>query len=216
MYKNGKHILTKYWQDWKLNQPDLTSYQLSILIGMILSDACIIKTGKYPYIKFEQGFDQKEFVENLFDIFKTHTFCDEIKIRKINNKIHSYYFKTFSHPTFIWIYDLFYIEGNKNKIVKPNTIIKYVDNLALAYWIMSDGSLHKRDKIYTLHTGGFTYDECVCISNELNIKFNLHSSVKIANKSNKISYMIVFKSIDTQTIKNIIQPNIISIFKYKI
>lgn len=71
MYKNGKHILTKYWQDWKLNQPDLTSYQLSILIGMILSDACIINTGKYPYIKFEQGFDQKEFVENIFDIFKT-------------------------------------------------------------------------------------------------------------------------------------------------
>jgi hypothetical protein len=42
---------------------------------MILSDACIIKTGKYPYIKFEQGFtfickDSKEIKENiLYDSF---------------------------------------------------------------------------------------------------------------------------------------------------
>lgn len=54
MYKNNKYILSKYWQTWKLNQPYLTEYQYYVLIGMILSDACIIKNNKYPYVKFEQ------------------------------------------------------------------------------------------------------------------------------------------------------------------
>lgn len=61
MNKNNKNILSKKWQNWKLNQPNLTDYQISVLIGMILSDASIIKTGKYAYVKFEQGHAQKEF-----------------------------------------------------------------------------------------------------------------------------------------------------------
>lgn len=217
MYKNGKHILSKYWQDWKLDQPSLTEFQYSVLIGMILSDACIIKTNKYPYVKFEQGYAQKEFIKNLFNIFKTHCFSENISERFILNKIHSYWFKTFSHPTFTSVYDLFYIEGNKNKIVRSNLVLKEVNDIALAYWIMGDGSLHKRDKIYTLHTGGFSLEECNILSNELNFKYKLHSSVKVAKTNkNRVSYMIVFTKKDTLIIKNIIQSYIIPIFKYKI
>lgn len=139
---------------------------------MILSDASIIKTGKYAYVKFEQGHAQKEFtpaqrewttlfIETLFNIFKTHCFQEKISVRLKNNKIHSG-FKTFSHPTFDSIYDLFY-NGTKVKTIFPNFILEHVNEIVLAYWIMGDGSLHK---IYTLHTGGFSYNECVIISTE--------------------------------------------------
>lgn len=70
---------------------------------------------------------------------------------------------------------------------------------------MGDGSLHK---INTLHTGGFSYNECVIISTELNKLLNLNSSVKIAKKNiNRTSYMI--KAIDTLTIKYLIESHII-------
>lgn len=138
-------------------------------------------------------------------------------MKKNKEDIHSYYFKTFSHPIFIPIYDLFYIEGNKNKIVRPNLITKLADPIVLAYLIMGDGSLHKRDKIYTIHTGGFTKTECDYISRELNDKYNLYSSVKIAKVSEKgrTSYMIVFKKADTKIISTIIKPYMLPHFKYK-
>lgn len=216
MRRNNKHILSIEWQNWKFNQPNLTDYQISVLIGMILSDASIIKTGKHAYVKFEQGQAQKEFIETLFNIFKTHCFQEEISVRLKNNKIHSYGFKTFSHPTLDSIYDLFY-KGTKVKTIFPNFILNHVNEIVLAYWIMGDGSLHKRDKIYTLHTGGFSYNECILISTELNNLFNLNSSVKIAKKNvNRVSYMIVFKAIDSQTIKTLIEPHVIDLFKYKI
>lgn len=113
---------------------------------MILSDASIIKTGKYAYVKFEQGHAQKEFIETLFNIFKTHCFQEKISVRLKNNKIHSdpatrgytraspgrYGFKTFSHPTFDPIYDLFY-NGTKVKTIFPNFILEHVNEIVLAY-----------------------------------------------------------------------------------
>ena len=108
MYKNNKHILSKYWQTWKLIQPNLTYYQNSVLIGMVLSDALLIKTNKYPYVKFEQGYAQREFIDILFNIFKTHCFQEQLYVRYKNNKVHSFIFKTFSHPTFEFVYNLLY------------------------------------------------------------------------------------------------------------
>lgn len=82
---------------------------------------------------------------------------------------------------------------------------------------MGDGYLHKRDKIYNLHTEGFTYNECLIISKELNEKFNLNSKVKISRKTkSKDLYKIVFNKKDTKLIMEIIKPYIINIFEYKI
>lgn len=81
---------------------------------------------------------------------------------------------------------------------------------------MGDGSLHKRDLIYTLHTGSFTYDECVLLSNELYDKFNIISSVNIDRISpSNTSYKVVFKKESTNLINQIISPYIYKNFEYK-
>lgn len=72
---------SKYWQDWKKNNPKLNQYLKSIAIGMILEDAGLHKVGKEAYIKFEQGHKQKDFIENLFDKFKLYTFMSKLGIR---------------------------------------------------------------------------------------------------------------------------------------
>lgn len=43
---------TKFWQEWKMNQPNLNEYLKSVAIGMAISDATIQLHGKYAYIKF--------------------------------------------------------------------------------------------------------------------------------------------------------------------
>lgn len=82
---------------------------------------------------------------------------------------------------------------------------------------MEDGSYHKRDKIYTLHVGGFTLSKCEMISKEIYEKYKLNSSVRVdrINKS-KVSYKIVFMTKDTNKIQNIIKRYMIEMFSYKL
>ena len=37
---------------------------------MVLSDASMTRVSHEAYIKFEQGYEQKSFVDHLFEIFK--------------------------------------------------------------------------------------------------------------------------------------------------
>jgi predicted DNA-binding protein (MmcQ/YjbR family) len=39
--KNGYHLNSKYWQEWKKKVPALPLELKQIAIGMILSDACM-------------------------------------------------------------------------------------------------------------------------------------------------------------------------------
>lgn len=135
---------SKYWQTIKLEKPNLNNYLKSVAIGMIISDGYVKKHGKYAYIKFEQGVNQEQFISHLFEIFKEYTFATNYSIRYLNktNKIKSYYFKTFTHPTFLELYNLFYIDNNTKNINK-NFILNNINEISLSYWIMGDGSLNR-------------------------------------------------------------------------
>lgn len=103
------------------------------MLGMVLSDASMYKISTYPYIKFEQGKDQKDFIYHLFEECQPYTFMVEPGVRysKVDNTIKSYWFKTFSHNCFIQIWHLMY-ENNK-KVIKNNIIYNNVDEITLAY-----------------------------------------------------------------------------------
>ena len=57
-FLKGLPKTSKYWQDWKKNNPKLNQYLWSIAIGMILGDSGLQKVDKEAYIKFEQGYKQ--------------------------------------------------------------------------------------------------------------------------------------------------------------
>lgn len=52
----------------------LSPYLKEIAIAMVLSDATMYKVSREAYIKFEQGYIQKEFVDHLFELFKDYCF----------------------------------------------------------------------------------------------------------------------------------------------
>lgn len=126
---------TKFWQEWKMNQPNLNEYLKSVAIGMAISDATIQLHGKYAYIKFEQSKMQYFLVHQLFYLFRAYTFSHHIGVRMDKNKtdIKSFYFKTFSHPTFLELYNKLYINGKKEL---SSELLNEIDEVVLAYWIM--------------------------------------------------------------------------------
>jgi hypothetical protein len=182
---------------------------------MILGDAGLHKVSKEAYIKFEQGYKQKEFIEDLYNKFRLYTFMESIGTRYNKNTdiIKSYWFKTYSYKTFTELWDLFYNKDNlnKGKIIKPNLIINELNGLGLTYWIMSDGSLQKDKKTLIFHTQNYTEEMNNILSKELNYKFNLHSKV-IKHKG----IYTVISIPDNEKINRLIKNNLIKSMLYKL
>ena len=132
---------SKYWQNYKKTINNLPLKLFDIAIGCMLGDACMYKISKNSKIKFEQGYKHKEYLYHLFNLFKDYTFQDEPYIRYEIRKdlIKSFSFRTFTHPTFNSIWELYMKNGEKR--IESNLIRNYLSPIGLAYWIMDDGSL---------------------------------------------------------------------------
>jgi len=76
---------------------------------------------------------------------------------------------------------------------------------------MCDGSLDGNTII--IHSQGFTQEENLMLSSELNQKFELHSEVI----SHKGKYWVIrFPHTDASQLRNIISPHIIDCMSYKV
>lgn len=118
-------------------------------------------------------------------------------------------FHTWTYLSFNWIHKLFY--KNNIKIV-PNSIADYLTPLALAIWIMDDGT--KVSKGLKLCTNSFSYSDCVLLVKTLNDNFSLKSSVQSAGVPNQYNIYIWKESMPL--LRNIVSPYIIPQMKYKI
>ena len=178
--RNGYHFNHKYWQDYKKQIPPITGQLWQVATAMSLSDASVYKVSREAYIKFEQGYKQKEFLYHLFHLFKGYCFMEEPGLRyelrgTRVGKIKSYWFKTFSHNGFTPLWHLLYINGRKS--IEEQFLLQQLTPCSLAYWIMSDGSLHHGGKTMLLHTQSFNWEENKIICGVLQKKFKLNCKV---------------------------------------
>ena len=118
-------------------------------------------------------------------------------------------FHTWTYTSFNWIHDLWYV-NNVKKV--PNCIADYLTPLALAIWIMDDGS--KVSKGLKLCTNSFSYSDCVLLVKSLNDKFSLKASIFSAGAPNQYNIYIWKQSMPL--LRNIVLPHIIPEMKYKI
>lgn len=180
--RDGYHLNSKYWQDWKKNLPKIQPHDFlfQLRMGMVLSDAGMSRVSREALMKFEQGENQKEFLFHLFEMCKMYRFITAPGIRyhihgQKKGTIKSYWFKTFRHESFSNIWDLFYI--NNKKVIQKGLILNHLNEIGLAYWVMGDGSLHREGRTLTLNTQGFSLEENQILSRELNEKFGFHTKV---------------------------------------
>lgn len=207
----GFHLNSKHWQNWKRQRPNLNPSLFQLVLGITLSDATMYRVSRDAHIKFEQGHLQKEFLFHLFQQIDGYTFMENPGIRKNKDgTVKSFWFKTFSHPTFSTVYDLFYKDNKKS--ITNSIILTHLEKEGLAYWIMGDGSLHRDKRVLTLHTQGFSHEENLLLSTELNEKFNFSSKVV----KHKASHVVQFTTQDANKINDMVSSTVIDSMKYKV
>ena len=113
----------------------------------------------------------------------------------------------------LWIYDSFYknVDGKNIKRI-PDWIEEYITPIGLAHWIMQDGSRQKKQGIF-IATHSFTYEECVFLSDILNRKYKLKSTVVKTGHLNQWRISIWKESM--VILVSIVKPYIIEEMKYK-
>jgi ubiquinol-cytochrome c reductase cytochrome b subunit len=190
---------------------------LSIIFGSLLGDAYAEKRllGVGTRINFYQESTHREYILYLHKILSNSGYCNSKlpittnrlgiggKIRKIVR------FSTWTYTSFNWIRDVWYKDNIK---CVPNCIGEYLTPLALAIWIMDDGS--KVGTSLKFSTNSFTYDECLILVKVLNDNFKLKSSIQLSGTKNQ--YIIYIWKESMNDLRKIVSPYIIPEMRYKI
>lgn len=156
----------------------LTNFHFSVVIGLILSDGWLSfasKLNKNARLGLKQSLNSFEYLWSVFIILSHYSSSFPILIKgKRNNAItYGVQFFTRSLPCFTKIHNLFYV--NKVKAV-PQDIYNLLTPIALAHWIMGDGSVQRHGLI--ICTDSFTTPVIIKLINVLIIKFELDCSIK--------------------------------------
>jgi len=117
---------------------------ISVLVGSLLGDANAERSmnGGVRF-KFRQSIKHKDYLFWLYKFFTGRGYSSNnlplCYTQKYGDKLYiAYSFNTYYYTSFMWLYKLFY--NNKKKKVIPKNISDYLTPLALAVWIMDDGT----------------------------------------------------------------------------
>ena len=190
---------------------------LSVIFGSLLGDSHAEKRlkGVGTRFSFNQESSHIEYIYFLHEFFSLRGYCNSKKpiqttrlgfggkVRKVAR------FATFTYISFNWIHDLWY--KNNVKVV-PSCIGEYLTPLALAIWLMDDGS--KVGKGFKFSTNCFTYDECLLLIKVLKDNFKIKSTIQQAGAENQYIIYVWKESMDN--LIKIVYPHVIPEMRYKI
>lgn len=191
---------------------------LCILIGSLLGDGSMEKDGNGARFAFYQEKTHGEYLLWLHRIISNLGYCKQeipiIKTRKrINGEIRYYFrFRTFTFSSFNWIYEEFYPKSLGRKVI-PKILDQYLSPMALAIWIMDDGTLFK-NKGLKFFTNSFTLKEIQYLSILLKNKYSINSSIHKLTAVNQYNLYIP-KSFLNNLIK-IVKPHFHPSMYYKL
>jgi hypothetical protein len=193
---------------------------LSILMGSLLGDGSMEKDGNGSRFCFYQEKSHGEYLlwlyKTLFELGYCNSTIPTISSRfKPNGDLcYIYRFRTYTYSSLNWIYDSFYVHNtsSRRKII-PSFIDEYLSPLALAVWIMDDGSKYK-DKGIKFCTNSFTLQEVKFLANILNIKYSLITSIHKTGAINQYNIYVTKES--TLQLAKIVKPYIHETMLYKI
>ena len=190
---------------------------LSIIFGSLLGDGHGERRnqGKGTRITFYQEGFHVSYLIWLHNLISNLGYCNS-KIPKITTRLGKkgivrkvIRFSTWTYSNFNWIHELWYINGIKTV---PLIIGEYLTPLALAIWIMDDGT--KVGVGLKLSTNSFSYSDCILLNKVLYDKFKIKSSIQSAGV--KDQYHIYIWKESMSLLREIILPYIHSSMKYKL
>lgn len=188
--------------------------QKNAVIGMILGDAYLQKTGAHnARLRLEHSLKQKTYLEEKVAMLKDY-FPGKIQaLERFHQKWGKSYqyvrIQSHSSPEFGKIYRLFYKNSQKGI---PNTITKLLhEPITLAIWFMDDGYYYPRDKMSYIYIPKYDDDSIRNLLFALKENFDLSPIIK----SKKHGQVLVFSVSETAKLMRIINKHIIPSMRYK-
>lgn len=195
----------------------ITKKQREIVIGLVIGDGFLQKTGKKnARLRLEHSVRQKDYIFWKHEMLSNLMQSRPKRIKRYNpiwGKSYSYYrCQSHSSPIFGQLRRQFYNENGK-KIIPTNIGSLLKSPLTLAVWYMDDGYLYHRDKSVYSYLAKHSEEEVDLLSKALKDNFNLASLVKL--KKGKF-YCLCFNVQETAKLIKIIKPYVIPSLNYKL
>ncbi|MBL7159087.1 hypothetical protein ISS85_01290 [Candidatus Microgenomates bacterium] len=193
----------------------MTKRQKQIVIGTILGDAYLQKTGKEnARLRLEHSIKQKDYIFWKYKELEKYMQDKPKKLVRFNpvfKKEYTYYrCQSHSSPIFGKLRRKFYLD---NKKVIPSDIKHLLnESLALAVWYMDDGYYYHRDNIAFIYLSNFDKNSSNLLLEVLEKNFNLFPILKTKKKGKNL----VFTVSDTKKLIEIIKNSIITSMRYKL
>lgn len=187
----------------------LTEEQKAVLIGTILGDGHLAENwSKTNYrLKVGQSYQQKEYVEWKYEVFKDWVLTKP-KLHRATNSIR---FGTVSHPELTSFHNMFY-KGRKKVI--PRNIGNLLSPLTLAVWFMDDGNVRRVGNAvygYYINSHSFSESENKYLAHIMESKYGFRSMVLKNHGKHRI-----YIGSDREKFTNVVRENIISSLHYKL
>lgn len=196
---------------------NLTKRQKAIIIGTVLGDGYLQKTGaKNARLRLEHSIKQKDYLlwkvvqinKRLFRGKPSHLTRTHPHSRKVYRYVR---YQSNSTPILGKLREKFYQDGQK--IIPEELSRLLTQTLGLAVWYMDDGFYYPRDKCAYLYLGKVSQSEAMIAKNTLEENFGLQC--RILNKREK-GYALYFSPQQTRKLKSIIVEHVLPEMKYKL
>lgn len=188
---------------------DLSPEQQAVLVGTLLGDGCLALHGRHPrlHIKHKEAHSSlAEFKYRVFENFISmplHRFDQRLG----GKRFPCVQFATKTNPSFMKFYQDFY-EGRRK--VVPKDIVARLTPLAVAVWLMDDGSADYAGVTFQTHS--FTENEVCLLARSLGERYGLAVRLRL-NKSRWILYVT---AAELPRLQKIVEPYLLEDLKYKL
>ena len=194
----------------------LTKQQTNVLIGTILGDGFLQKTGeKNARLRLEHSQKQKDYVLWKGNIFGRLFQGKPNYLERIHPKSRETYkycrWQSSASPSFGKWRKYFYPNGKKIIPIDIGEIL--TEPITLAVWYMDDGYFNKIDRNSYIYLGRIMRDEADVLQKA--IKKNFSIETKVYDKKNK-GFALFFGAEDTKKLQALIKPFIIESLQYKL
>jgi hypothetical protein len=193
-----------------------TKRQQSILIGTVLGDGFLQKTGKKnARLRLEHGGKQREYLmwkaSQFPKLFQGKPLYIE-RMHPISKKKYEYWRQqSNSTPELGAWRQRFYPEGKKR--IPGDLEVLLSDTLSLAVWYMDDGYYYARDRVSYLYLGRVTRNEADIAKHAIEKNFNLKSNVY--DKKNE-GFALYFTTKEARKFHKLIRRHILPLFRHKL
>ena len=194
----------------------LTKQQTSVLIGTILGDGFLQKTGeKNARLRLEHSQKQKDYVLWKGNIFGRLFQGKPNYLERIHPKSKETYkycrWQSSAGPAFGKWRKYFYPNGKK--IIPINIGEILTEPITLAVWYMDDGYFNKIDRNSYIYLGRVTRTETEILQKAIMKNFDIVAT--IYDKKNK-GFVLFFGAKETKKLQALIRPFIIESLQYKL